>query len=102
MQTRAELHALLESILGPEVRVYFQPPANVHLRYPALVYERDSNSPRFADNLAYDRRWRYSLTYITKDPDDENVEKLLEIPFCSHGKHFVSDLLHHDTYTIYW
>lgn len=102
MQTRAELQRLLESLLGPRVSVYFQPPANVHLKYPALVYARDKYSPHFADDIAYDRRWRYSLTYITKDPDDENVEKLLEIPYSAHDKHFVSDLLHHDTYTIYW
>ena len=43
----------------------------------------------------------YDVRYVTKDPDDPVVFQIAELPYCSHGKHYVKDNLHHDTFTIY-
>lgn len=102
MQTRLELHSRLVELLGPAYSVYFQPPENVKITYPALVYERGSGHMRFADNCAYRLAMRYELVLISKNPDDPAIEKLLSLPYVKHERHFVSDLLNHDTYSLYW
>ena len=38
-KTRLELQSVLEQTLGSR-NVYFQPPASVKMKYPAIVYER--------------------------------------------------------------
>ena len=46
---RLKLHERLVEILGTD-HVYFQPPENFKLEYPAIVYSRKQISNRFADN----------------------------------------------------
>ena len=99
MGTRIELQTLLESILGSR-NVYFQPPANIHMRYPAIVYERDKIANASANNSVYMQRTSYSVTVIDEDPDSEIVQKISLLPTIEHIQHFESDNLNHDVFTL--
>lgn len=81
--------------------VYFQPPANVRMQYPAIRYSLDRIQNRHADNRQYHQDWRYKTIYITKDPDDVNIEALAKLPYCIFQNMYVVDNLYHYTYFIY-
>lgn len=81
--------------------VYFQPPTGTKLKYPCIVYELDRINKVAADNRRYTDHASYSVKYITRDPDDEVIRRMLDIPTCSMGTSFPKDNLYHYTYTIY-
>ena len=101
MGTRLELHSKLVDILGSS-NVYFQPPENIKLKYPCIIYEREGKTIRFANNDDYLARMRYKITVVDKNPDSELPDKVDKLPFCQMSTHFVSDNLNHDVFTIYW
>ena len=101
MARRYDLHSILKEILGLE-SVYFQPPTNVVLEYPAIVYERARMDVGFADNLPYRHKRRYKLTLIDRDPDSVLVGKVASLPLCSHDAFYTAENLNHDVFTIYF
>ena len=101
MGTREDLDALFCSTLGSE-NVYFQPPENLKIQYPCIIYSLDGFHDHRADNTTYNRRRRYDVIYITRDPDDEMIETLEDLPCCSMGSPYTVDNLHHYPYTIYY
>lgn len=96
---RTELSEILHSFCD---NVYFQPPADKKLTYPCIIYSLDNFDVEFADNGHYRIMDQYSITYITRDPDDENIRQLLSIRYCRFGRSYPSDNLHHYTYTLYF
>ena len=102
IKNREELHEKLCNLLGSR-NVYFQPPENVKLKYPCIIYERVGIQTINADNKNYLSRNRYTVTVIDKDPESEVVNNiLLNIPYSSYDRHFASDNLNHDVFTIYY
>ena len=75
MASRHNLQDELEELLGSE-EVHFQPPESKKLTYPCIVYVRGKDMNLRADNRQYHRFDRYNLTYMTRDPDDEMINKL--------------------------
>lgn len=98
---RIELQAVLEQVLGTG-NVYFQPPENLKMVYDCIVYERSQIDILYADNSSYQLRDRYQVTAIYKNPDSELPHRLAMLPLCSHERHFTSDNLHHDVFTLYY
>lgn len=101
MGSRVDLQFLLESILGSE-NVYFQPPASVSMKYPAIVYSRDDIENFNANNGVYAQSTAYMVTVIDKNPDSEYVKKVSQLPLCSYDRHYVADNLNHDVFTLYF
>lgn len=81
--------------------VYFQPPSNLRMVYPCIVYSLEQIDVKFANNGVYNYYDKYSLIYVTRDPDDVNVHKIAFLPLCSSNRDYSSDNLHHHAYTIY-
>ena len=75
MDRRAELGKIFREILG-NGNVYFQPPSNTQMRYPAIRYERSEMAIKHADNGNYYRCFRYTVTVIDSDPDSEIVNRV--------------------------
>lgn len=101
MAPRLQLQALLKSILGSE-HVYFQPPANIQMQYPCIVYERDSVNTEYAGNKPYSHTKRYQVTIIDKNPDSLIPDRVSELPMSSFASHFTADNLNHDVYNLYF
>ena len=103
LDRRLELDAVLRELLGENsTHCYFQPPESVKLKYPCIVYNRNSSNTIYADNNPYRFIPSYSLTVISKDPDVELVAKVAKLPKCRFDRHFTNDNLNHDVFTIYW
>ncbi len=101
MGLRLDLQKILEEILGSR-NVYFQPPESVKIKYPAIIYNLDYVKTQHGDNFSYVRKRRYSITLITKDPDNEFVEKILDLKSCSFERFFTSDNLNHYVFNLYF
>ena len=102
MGSRLELQELLEEVAGAGIDVYFQPPESTKIKYPCIVYERDSANTIFASNLPYLVAKRYAVTVIDKNPDSDIPNRIAALPMCLFSRHFTSDNLHHDVYNIYF
>lgn len=101
MGQRLELQTLLEGVLGTP-NVYFQPPPNVQMKYPCIVYKRDSARTEFAGNTPYKYAKRYQVTYIDQDPDSPTPDKIAALPMCSFNRHFAANNLNHDVFSLYF
>lgn len=101
MEKRLALHEKLCSILGSR-NAYFQPPTNIKLQYPCIIYKRKRIDTRKADNLKYLMYDCYDVTLITKDPDSPLPKRLLgSFDHISLSNHTTIDNLHHDYYTLF-
>ena len=101
MNRRLELHVLLCEILGGR-SVYFQPPESVKMEYPAIVYSRNRIDIKHADDDSYMQKTSYSITVIDKNPDSDIVPRMSKIPQCRFDRHYVSENLNHDIFTIFY
>lgn len=101
MASRLKLQTVLEELLGSE-NVYYQPPASVHMSYPAIVYSRKNIDNTHADNLVYRQNNSYEIIVIDEDPDSEIVTKVSALPLCNFDRHYETDNLNHDVFTLYF
>lgn len=101
MVQRTILQTILEEIMGSR-NVYFQPPEDFKMKYPCIVYERDSGDTQFADNIPYIFNQRYAVTLIDKNPDSKYLKKIAELPKCVYNRHYVQDGLNHDIFNLYF
>lgn len=101
MDNRLELHELLCNILGSR-NVYFQPPDNCQMKYPAIVYSLDSIDKHYANGGTYFFKKKYSITVIDEDPDCVIVDKIAQLPGCRFDRPYVSNRLNHYVFEMYY
>ena len=102
LDRRLEFQTALEELIGEDGKVYFQPPPSQTMEYPCIVYERDNQSVIRGDNLAYNFRQRYQVTYIDKNPDGDPIDALTQFPLSAFSRHFATSGLNHDVFSIYY
>ena len=101
MATRIDVQNVLEELLGSR-NVYYQPPESLKMSYPAIVYSRKTIDNSYANNSVYKQNYAYEITVIDKNPDSEIVNKVSKLPTCRFDRHFKSDNLNHDVFTLYY
>ncbi len=98
---RTELHAILVAILGSD-QVYFQPSATTTLKYPCILYSRETMDIRHANNKPYKHQRRYLITVVDRNPDSEIPDKVAQLPTATYGRSYSADYLNHDTFRLYF
>lgn len=101
MAQRLDLQAILVDLLGSE-NVYFQPPSNLQMVYPCIIYKRDDISTIHANNFPYKHKKRYQVTTVDVNPDSNIHDKLADLPFCAYERSFSADNLNHDVFNLYF
>lgn len=101
MAPRLDLQNILEAILGSG-NVYFQPPNNVQMQYPCIVYQRDDADTKFANNRPYNYTQRYKVTVIDQNPDSAVPLQIAYLPQCLYDRFYTADNLNHDVFTIFF
>lgn len=101
MDKRLELHEKLIEVLG-EKNVYFQPPENLKISYPCIMYELSDFNFKYANNEKYKRVTRYSITLITRQPNMDIVNKILDLPYSTFDRQYTSNNLNHYIFEIYY
>lgn len=99
--SRLDLHEKLCDLLGNR-NVYYDPPESVKMQYDAIRYARKKIENTFANSSVYKQDNCYELIAIYQDADSDLPEKLSKLPMCSHDRHYVSNNLHHDVFTLYY
>jgi hypothetical protein len=98
---RLDLQTLLEGVLGSG-NVYFQPPSNLQMQYPCIVYAQDNAKTEFAGNLPYSYAKRYQVTVIDRNPDSAVPDKIAMLPKSDLNRIFTADNLHHYVFNLYF
>lgn len=98
---RLLLQNIFEDILKSK-NVYYQPPANIKLKFPCIIYRKSKIRTIRADNRFYGKNDEYAVTYISKTVDDDVILKILELETCTHDRRYTSDNLYHDAFTLYF
>jgi hypothetical protein len=96
---RTELQTVLETLTE---NVYFQPPTNVVMSYPCIVYQVDDAWSEFADGLPYRYTKRYQVTVIDRDPDSPIPDQVATLPMCVLNRFFIVDNLNHTVFNLYF
>lgn len=108
---RIQFHNELESLLSGYLAVlddgssaiYFQPPENVKLKYPCLLYSREPDYFRHADDSPYFIKPHYEVTIISRDPDNNLADILVEhFKYCRFNRRIMADNLIHDMLGLYY
>lgn len=98
-QSRLDLHDLLLEITD---NVYFQPPNNLHMSFPCIVYNLDGGFTERGDNRLYRYTKRYQVTVIDRNPDSELPDRVIELPMCEFNRFFARDNLNHTVFNLYF
>lgn len=98
-RSRVDFQYLLEKILGSR-NVYFQPPATIQMKYPAIVYSLNDINSIHANNDMYLQKNSYEVILIDKNPDSKTPSELLKVPYSRFDRSYTSDNLNHFVFTI--
>ena len=98
--SRLELHSKLIEYTN---NVYFQPPSNIRMSYPAIVYSKTPKFKEFGNDRVYIKKQGYQVTVMDKDPDSLIADDLEEdFQYCSISQYFTNDSIHHVTLELYY
>lgn len=100
MRTYKDLLHLLRKAVDHD-RVYFQPPENLKLGYPAVVFHLTKIKVDHADDVPYKGAREYMITLITKEPEPDALEEILKIPYTTLDSTYISDGMNHFVFTSY-
>lgn len=104
-ERRSELDKCLRSIVkqrcGSE-NVYYQPPANLQMKYPCIRYELNKLRNLHANDKVYRQTVHYTITVIDPKPDSEMTAAVSLLEKSTHDRHFVSDNLYHDVFSVWY
>ena len=78
MASRLELQSKLEELLGSR-NVYYQPPENFKINYPAIIYSKSDIDSTHANNINYVNFTLYQIIVVDSKPDNEVIKKILEL-----------------------
>lgn len=99
--TKQPIHEFLCELLGSR-NCYFSPPNGLNMKYPCIKYQLNGLSGLRADNILYKYMKEYLLTYITFDPDDPMVDKLMQVTYCRFDRPYFADGLNHFVFVLYY
>lgn len=100
---RVALHNSLSRITGSTTNVYYQPPANIHMKYPCIEYRDAPWDTKFANDMPYAITRHYQLTVIDSKPDNPWIMTIAQtFPMCQYNRHYTADGLNHDVFDIYY
>ena len=75
-ERRVEVQRKLEAVIP---NVYFQPPANVSMNYPCIVYHKAPPKDIYANDQRYGSRQKYTITGIDRNPETQIAEQIVKI-----------------------
>jgi len=99
MAPRLQLHDLLIEMVDD---VYFQPPSNIKMQFPCILYVMDDSHSEFADNRPYLQAKRYQVTVVDRNPDSPLPDLVEDLPLCRFERRFATDELNHWVYNVFF
>lgn len=100
-ERRLELHRKLVALLGSP-NVYHQPPENLALRFPAIIYSRTDYDVAHADDIPYHVTRQWQVSVVSQEPSNAIVDALMKWPMTTFKASYVVDRMRHDVVNIYY
>jgi hypothetical protein len=72
------------------------------MKYPCIVYKRDTADSKFASNNPYRFTQRYQVTVIDRDPESAIPNKVAALPLCVYSRFYAVEGLNHDVFNLYF
>lgn len=101
MLSRLEVHEILKQTTGIN-NIYFQPPENIKIKYPAIIYSLTDINKRFANDDVYNMYKYYQVIIIDNNPDSELIDKIASIKESKYIRSYVANNLNHTIFEIYF
>lgn len=100
MGDRLDLH---NELLGFLPAAYFQPPANIQLVYPCIIYNKSNLLDSYGNDDIYISNQQYKLIVIDKDPDSDVADRINKyFKHCTITSYYSMDNLNHTTLTLFY
>lgn len=82
--------------------IHFQPPEDVKLVYPCIIYSFDGFRTFHGNDGKYLLREEYTVTHIYQDPIEELHSTILSLfNYVSYDRGYIADNLYHDVYSVF-
>ena len=102
MHTQGDLQSALETFMGNR-NVYFQPPSNVHMTYPCIIYDWATPDIEYANNFIYMHTKSYLVTIVDQNKISEIPDKFLRaFQYVKPGRIYKADGLWHFTFNLFY
>lgn len=99
MDSRLELQTYLETLCK---NVYFQPPSEMRMAYPAICYSRSAIEYGRANNSKYLKNVKYDITVMDHNPDSLIAQEILKLNHAEYDRQFNVNGLNHIAITLYY
>ena len=99
MGQRLQLHELF---LAMTQHVYYQPPENIGMQFPCIMYSRDGDTLAHAGNQTYRSTRRYQVTVIDPNPDSDLPDAVEKLPMCHFERWYAADSLNHYVFSLFF
>jgi len=100
MGTRLELHDELLQFLP---NVYFQPPSNITMIYPCIVYNKSGKNNSYGNDKVYLSKQGYQIMLIERNPDSPVADTIeTHFQYCSIDQNYTVDNLNHTILTLFY
>ena len=100
ISNRLKLH---DELLEFSNNVYFQPPSNIKLKYPCIIYSKTPSIKEYGNDRHYIKTQGYQITVVDTDPDSSIADDLEDhFMYCEITQYFVNDNLNHTILNLYY
>ena len=83
--------------------VYYQPPSNIRMNFPCIVYNKIPKFKEYGNDGIYIKKQGYQITVMDKDPDSFTADDLEDhFQYCSITQYFTNDNIHHVILELYY
>ena len=94
---------LQSTLLELAPKAWYKRPPDNRMTYPCFIYRLSKPDVKRADNKVYAYFPCYNVIYISTEPGDEVVRRMLErFKYCDFDREYQSDGLFHYSFTVYW
>lgn len=100
MASRLDLH---DELLPLCPNVYFQPPSNITMKYPCIVYNKSDKMRLYASDAVHYSKQEYKVTVIDVNPDSEIADQIeAKFQYCVIDRYYTADNLNHTALTLFY
>lgn len=94
MTTRLKLHQRLTELVNGAAAIYYLPPSNLELSYPACIYSLDGERSSRADNRKYQIMMSYQVKLILTTIESPLLDKFVSNPEFTFITYYPTGTLH--------
>jgi hypothetical protein len=98
--SRLDLHTELLTFCP---NVYFQPPSNIAMKYPCIVYAKNTKINLYGSDVVHFSKQEYRVTVIDSNPDSGISDQIEEtLKYCSEYQRLTINNLNHTILSLYY